>query len=176
MENCSNKSTLFLTSAFIGLLIATHACATVLMPRQMIAAQANTRMMSEGCPNHGGAQTACSVVSGNWSTKSYNCPKSTISAAALMTVTDAILIDTKNAKKVTTWPGFPTTCKGEKYYVDHGSWTLFYSVAATCQCKDDVTPDCNGATGLSEKACNIASFDLCGLIEKDNPSVPCTAA
>lgn len=176
MKNFNNKSTFCLSSAFIGILIATHSCATVLMSRQMITAQANTRMMSEGCPNHGGAQTACSVISGDWNSKSYTCPKTTISAAALMTVTDAILIDTKDAQKIKALPSFPTTCQGERYYVDHGSWTLFYSVATTCQCKDNVTPDCNAATGLSEKACNIARFDLCGLVEKENPSTPCTAA
>ncbi|KAH9817319.1 secreted protein [Melampsora americana] len=176
MKKFDNRSRFSLTSTFIGLLIATHACATVLMPRQMLAAQANTRMMSDGCPNHGGAQTACSLISGDWNTKAYNCPKSSISAAALMTVTDAILTDTNDPKKVKTLPSFPTTCQGQKYYVDHGSWTLFYSVATTCQCEDNVTPVCTAATGLSEKACNIASFELCGLVEKENLSIPCTVA
>lgn len=63
-----------LGSGLLALLTVIRCNASVLAPRLvMLASQADTRMIADGCSTEDSVQPACSVISGNWNTKQYHC-------------------------------------------------------------------------------------------------------
>lgn len=107
----------------------------------------------------------------------YECSNNEVDGAAVNSMLDNLL---SSPQPVDTTSELPSSLQGKTCEssaqvasVSHNDWQIFYTVSKVCKCKDGIVPTCTGAKEVTEDACNIAVFRLCGVVSADG--AVCTA-
>ncbi|KAG0149465.1 hypothetical protein CROQUDRAFT_131233 [Cronartium quercuum f. sp. fusiforme G11] len=158
--------------AFLGLILTTAICATT-PAGVVLTSQADTRMKSGLCNT-----PACALRDDSWSATHYECPSIGVDGAAVNSVLDNLLSSPEPVDTTSELPSFLQggTCESSAKVasVSHGEWKMFYTVTKKCNCKEGQVPTCSEAIQVTDDACNVAHFRLCGVVTADE-SAACPA-